>query len=222
MKYNFIYQGVKKMKKIISAVALTLCIVLSCCFAVACSENNNSYNENKFAELERVIEDLKNQIGKLENENNSLKDELEEIKNSKDNVFWTEKQEYSQNETMTVYYGNSAVFKIKVSDNSPRATLNKDCVTGQLLLTSLLTDINGGSLIKTSYLEYGENIASNDAPDGGGNYICYKNVEKALGATYRCTLTDDVINAKEVKLVICVPGTPFPMAYFKISNIFVD
>ena len=62
MKYKFIYQGVKKMKKIISAVALILCIALSCCFAVACSPDYG--NE---------IENLKNQIGELENSNNTLK-----------------------------------------------------------------------------------------------------------------------------------------------------
>ena len=211
------------MKKIISAVALTLCIVLSCCFAVACSENNNSYNENKFAELERVIEDLKNQIGKLENENNSLKDELEEIKNFKDNVFWTEKQEYSQNETMTVYYGNIAVFKIKIRENYPDTSSNLDFVNNDFGITSLITDIYAGDMVKTTYLEYDGKIAINGSSYDSSNStadICYKNVEKFIGASYDCVLSDDVINATDVKIVVCVPGTPFPMAYFKINNIF--
>lgn len=198
------------MKKIMSAVALTLCIVLSCCFVVACGENNNIDNEKKFAELERVIEDLKNQIG-----------ELEENKNS--NVFWTEKQEYSQNETMTVYYGNSAVFKIRVRDNYPNTALNIDFVNCNFGITSLVADIYAGDMVKTTYLEYDGKIAINGSSYDSSNstaYICYKNVENFIGASYDCVLSDDVINATDVKIVVCVPGTPFPMAYFKINNIF--
>ena len=212
------------MKKIISAVALILCIALSCCFAVACSENNNSYNENKFAELERVIEDLKNQIGELENENNSLKDELEEIKNFKDNVFWTEKQEYSQNETMTIYYGNIAVLKVKLSEYSPNTALNIDFVNCNFGITSLVADIYAGDMVKTTYLEYDGKIAINGSSYDSSNstaYICYRNVENFIGASYDCVLSDDVINATDVKIVVCVPGTPFPMAHFKITKITV-
>ncbi len=193
------------MKKIISAVALTLCIAFSCCFAVACGENNNIDNEKKFAELERLIEDLKNQIG-----------ELEENKNS--NVFWTEKQEYSQNETMTIYYGNSAVLKLKVRETFPYILADGRYIIGWFDITSLLTDIDMNLIAKTTYVEYDGKIAYN-----ANRYLetnmCQKGVENDIGANYPCTGLTEVLNAKEVKIVVCVPGTPFPLAHFKISKI---
>ncbi len=212
------------MKKIISAVALTLCIAFSCCFAVACSPDYGNEIENlknQIGELENSNNTLKNELEEVKNENNSLKDELEEIKNSKDNVFWTEKQEYSQNETMTIYYGNIAVLKIEIYEKFPNTTLETQSIGSYFSITSLQTDIDMGEIVKTSYIEYDEKIAYNKSSYNEIN-MCHKGIKEQIGAGYRCTLTDDVINAKEVKLVICVPGTPFPMAYFKISNIFVD
>ncbi len=215
------------MKKIISAVALILCIVLSCCFAVACSPDYGNEIENlknQIGELENSNNTLKNELEEVKNENNSLKDELEEIKNSKDNVFWTEKQEYSQNETMTVYYGNIAVLKVKLSEYSPNTALNIDFVNCNFGITSLVADIYAGDMVKTTYLEYDGKIAINGSSYDSSNstaYICYKNIENFIGASYDCVLSDDVINATDVKIVVCVPGTPFPMAHFKITKITV-
>lgn len=85
------------MKKLISVFVLAV-MVASVLLAVAgCSDNSGMQQNSDSSALLAEIEELKDRVEDLENKNN---------------VFWTDKAEYSEHETMTIYFKDTAVFNV--------------------------------------------------------------------------------------------------------------
>lgn len=216
------------MKKLLTAFVLILCSVIVCSVCGCGVDNTEHVEDLKIridtlesanGSLQNTLEDYKNRIELLESDNDSLQDKIESLESVKPNVFWTGKEEYAQNETMTVYYGNKAVFEMTLAIDYPYASDKAAYIFGGVEIKSLLTDISGASILRTSYLEYDSNIAMYGSRDID-EVICYKGVKVQNASRYACGVASNVKNSKDVKLWICVPGTPFPMAYFKITEIY--
>ena len=104
------------MKKLISVFVLAI-MAASVLLAVAgCSDNSALLAE---------IEELKDRVEDLENKNN---------------VFWTDKAEYAEDETMTVYFKNTAVFEVSLDFESLHGTAFWDTGSG--------TGVNGAVFYK--------------------------------------------------------------------------
>lgn len=238
------------MKKFLTSLALILCSVIVCSVCACGTDNTEQYEDlknridslesangslqdkidtlesdidslqDKIDALESANGSLQGKIDSLESANGSLQNKIDSLESAKPNVFWTDKEEYAQTETMTVYYGNRAVFEIKLRENDPWSETNAEYINGGFLIKSLMADIVGVSLVKTAYIVYDGKTAMNVSSYGGDSGIFRKDIESSIGGAYNCKL-NDVLNAKDVKFAICVPGTPFPMAYFKITKITV-
>ena len=185
------------MKKVISVFVLAI-MAVSMLFAVAgCSDNSALLAE---------IEELKDRVEDLENKNN---------------VFWTDKAEYAEDETMTVYFRNTAVYKIRLDFNTLPGTAfwitGNDVINYHLIITSLVVDQYAGFIIDTSYVTWGDgnflpNISSSNMT------ICHRGIETEAGGSLHSD--ENATNKQRYDFVICVPGTAFELARF--VNVSVD
>ena len=193
------------MKKVISVFVLAV-MVTSVLFAVAgCSGNSgmqqNSDNSALLAELEE------------------LKDRVEDIEN-KNNVFWTDKAEYAEDETMTVWFKDTAVFKIRLNfDTSHGYPIRMSRVYFNYFtyVTSLVSDITGQSVLGTSYVAC-ETVSSVPNQDWETVTICRKNEETSVNGNV--SVQDGMLEATSYDFVICVPGTAFELARFVDVSVY--
>ena len=146
------------MKKLISVFVLAM-MAVSMLFAVAgCSDNSALLAE---------IEGLKDRVEDLENKNN---------------VFWTDKAEYAETETMTVYFKDTAVFKIRISDSRKFLASGGAIINADIMIESQKSDYYAENILGESYIEW-----FNDAQESG---ICIR-------TSYGSDASDRVCYAKQ-------------------------
>ena len=178
------------MKKLLTVLALTLMTVIMAFTVAGCATDTSAIDN-----LTDKIDELTERIEELENENN---------------VFWTDKKEYSETETMTIYFGQTAVFKIRLDSDSRWS--GTEGINYHFYLTSFCSDILVDSIATATYLSWNSGTYM---PAWSSNAtIAKKNVEKQAGGYYK---GDGAAynNATSFDFVICVPGTPFELARFK-------
>lgn len=187
------------MKKLISVFVLAI-MAVSMLFAVAgCSDNSALLAE---------IEELKDRVEDLENKNN---------------VFWTDKAEYAEDETMTVYFKNTAVFEVSLDFESLHGTAFWDTgsgtgVNGAVFIKSLVADIYSDAIISTSYI-IGEEATYVRTSSPSDN-ILLKGVKETTANVYRSQTL--LSNDDSYDFVVCVPGTAFELARFVNVSIYIN
>ncbi|HIW03258.1 MAG TPA: hypothetical protein H9692_00855 [Firmicutes bacterium] len=198
------------MKKVISVFVLAV-MAASVLFAVAgCSGNSG---------MQAEIDTLKQSIEDLVSENGDLSERVEDLEN-KNNVFWTDKAEYDENETMTVYFKDTAVFKIRLNFDTSHGypiRMSKISFNYFTYVTSLVSDITGESVLGTSYVAC-ETVSSVPNPDWETVTICRKNEETSINGNV--DVQEGMLEATSYDFVICVPGTAFELARFVDVSVY--
>ena len=143
-----------------------------------------------------------------------LVNRIEDLEN-KNNVFWTDKAEYTETETMTVYFKDTAVYEIRLSFDTTSSGLafglaSNYVVNGSLYIKSLISDIFVESVIANSYMLWEDGIAFKKTSTN--QIVLYKGIEKNVGAVYESS--NDIASGTTYDFVICVPGTQFEIARF--------
>ena len=198
------------MKKVISVFVLAV-MATSVLFAVSgCSGNSG---------MQAEIDTLKQSIEDLVSENGDLSERVEDLEN-KNNVFWTDKAEYDENETMTVYFKDTAVFKIRLNFDTSHGypiRMSKISFNYFTYVTSLVSDITGESVLGTSYVAC-ETVSSVPNPDWETVTICRKNEETSINGNV--DVQEGMLEATSYDFVICVPGTAFELARFVDVSVY--
>ena len=180
----------KKAVITVMAVIMTLTAVLLASGCTGTTQNND--NETLRAE----IEDLKDRVEDLENKNN---------------VFWTDKAEYSEHETMTVYFKDTAVFSIVISSD-PALDGGVEYVNASFTITALSVDLYSLSIVPYCYLEWESGVCEfNDR--NPSNILCKKNAPTQCNFSFSGA-SDAITYGEKYSVVICVPGTKFELARF--------
>ena len=132
----------------------------------------------------------------------SLMDRVEDLEN-KNNVFWTDKTEYAETETMTVRLNFNTIFNTAFE-------MNNLYFNYFAYVTSLVSDINAVSVLGTSYITC-ETASCLSNPNDSVT-VCYKGKETSANGNFR--IQEGMQNAASYDFVICVPGTAFELARF--------
>ena len=179
------------MKKAIIAVMAVIMSLTAVCFAFGCTgTTQNNDNETLRAE----IEDLKDRV--------------------ENNVFWTDKAEYAETETMTVYFKDTAVLEVKLDFDTAFGTAfwvsGTYVINYYVIIKSLQSDIYAETITNTSYVawESGSALTYQSEYDT----ICYQNEAVATGGYVESEVA--VAHEGQYDFVICVPGTAFELARF--------
>ena len=184
------------MKKLISVFVLAI-MAVSMLFAVAgCSDNSALLAE---------LEDLKDRVEDLENKNN---------------VFWTDKAEYAEDETMTVWFKDQQIFNISIDSSDPFQAAGDRYINGRVIIENFVADVYADYVLGFSYIQW-----ENDYGDSGtcvrklydspSFVVCQKGQEVDCPLTFDATET--LANGESFDFVICIPGTPFELAHFNIT-----
>lgn len=191
------------MKKIVGTLVLVVMLVTVLCVSAGCSTGNS--------DQQAEIDALRQSIESLVSENSDLSDRVEDLEN-KNNVFWTDKAEYGEHETMTIYYNKKAVYRIRLNFINGFAfdTVDTDGMNGAIYATSLVCDMRSDAVISTSYVEWDTGIATRDVSNSP--FILRKNQEEPVYSIF--SSDDNVTLGNSYDFVICVPGTPFELARF--------
>ncbi len=207
------------MRKMLGIIAAIVAVMVMALPLAACGNSSAGKSEDdlkdiiaelidKNEELTNKVDDLTDKVDDLTAENGELTDKINAL-----NVFTTDKAEYNEHETMTVYFKNVPVLKIRISFNNLHSTgfwgtsFNFD-----VYLTSLCADIYDESIIGTAFVAW-DNGTLLRKP-ASNSYIIKQNEEKEAGG-YFVNTAEACANGTWFDLVICVPGTPFELARFK-------
>lgn len=175
---------------------------------------NDLSTENKT--LTDKVGDLTTDVNDLTIENGALKDRVEGL-----NIFTTDKAEYGEKETMTVYFKNQAVLKIRLRlDNLYGASLQwsgETTFNSSIYITSLFADIYVESILGTSYVVWEDGMFLRR--QNMNSSIADRNEEELFGGQYDGS-EEAYTNATWFDFVICVPGTPFELARFKNVSVY--
>ena len=165
-------------------------------------------------ELSDKISDLIADINDLTTENGELSDRIESL-----NVFWTDKAEYGERETMTVYFGNRPVLKIRIDFDNLRGTalFGEWALNNSLYITSLCADIYADSIVGTSFVDSDNGTFVRDP--SSSVRILTQNKETSITGSFDAT-KEAYAGATWFDIVICVPGTPFELARFKNVSVY--
>lgn len=167
---------------------------------------NDLSTENKT--LTDKVGDLTTDVNDLTIENGALKDRVEGL-----NIFTTDKAEYGEKETMTVYFNNKPVLKIRLGFDSLEGTpLFGAAINFSLYITSLCADIYDESIIGTMLIVC-DSGAFSRKPSSDISLIKQNKETNVVGSFIDAS--SDCAHATWFDLVICVPGTPFELARFK-------
>ena len=185
------------MKKLIATAMIAIVFVSVLCVFSGCGNEVPTYDDT---ELYYEIENLKDRIEDLENKNN---------------VFWTDKAEYGEHETMTVYFKDTAVFEVSLDFSSRYNTPFLDAgdhmtVNGMVFVKSLLADINAETIMSTAYLISDVTTCARLSYDG--ITLLNKDEKKCVIRQYKSTV--ELSENESYDFVICVPGTPVELARF--------
>ena len=129
---------------------------------------------------------------------------------SKLNMFWTDKAEYSESETVTVYFADKEVYTIRKTYGSYAAIIGY--INFGLEVTCLSVDLPLESIARYINLYWDDGVFVNMQTYSSD--ICKVNIKKTTDVEFRGT-NDAMTNKTYLNLVICVPGTAFPMATIK-------
>lgn len=140
----------------------------------------------------------------------SLMDRVEDLEN-KNNVFWTEKTEYAETETMTVYFKDAAVFSIFISSD-PALLGGAQFITTSFTITALSVDLYNLSIIPYCYLEWESGVCEFYDKDLYSR-LCKKGIPTQCNLAFRST-NDAIAYGEKYSVVMCVPGTKFELARF--------
>lgn len=190
------------MKKVVGAFVLTVVLVAVLCVSTGCSmSGNNTQQSYDDSALLAEIENLKDRVDELE---------------SKNNVFWTDKAEYAENETMTIYLKNEAICSIRLnSETGSFGTVNDDGLNGRVYVTSFIDNMRSDTMIAASYVLWENGMATRDVSTSP--FILNKNEESVVPGIF--SSKEDVRVGDNYSYVICLPGTLFELARF--TNITV-
>ena len=192
------------MKKVISVFVLTVMVVSVLLAVAGCSGNSGMQQNSDNSALLAEIEELKDRVEDLENKNN---------------VFWTDKAEYAEDETMTIYFKNIAIVRIRLNMINDGAAfwISGKVINANIYVTSLVRDIYADSVLATSYLEWDNGVCMRN--ESVSPEICRQNIEVSTGGNYAAS---DAIanNVVCFDFIICVPGTAFEIARF--ANVRVN
>lgn len=193
------------MKKTLGILAVAFAAIVMTVTMIGCSDT--SALQSDIDRLTDIVADLTDTVADLTEDNENLTDKVNSL-----NVFTSDKAEYSEHETMTVYFGNQPVLKIRLSfDNADGTPLWGRSFNFTVYITSLCTDIYDESIISTASLVWNQGSCVRKP---ASSYIIKQNVEKKAGGYF--TETDEAYEKGTwFDLVICVPGTPFELARFK-------
>ncbi len=193
----------KKALKILAIIATVMVTVLP---LAACGDSSKTQSELDL--LKETIEELTDRLDDLTAENGELTDKIEAL-----NVFTSDKAEYGVRETMTVYFKNIPVLKIKLRfDTLGGTALSGGSFACTMTITSLCADIYAESILSTMFLVWdnGSCLRKNAT----STTVLKKNEETLTGGYFADT-QDAYANGTKFDVAICVPGTPFELARFK-------
>lgn len=155
----------------------------------------------------------------------SANDPVEQDPPVKHEGYWTDKAEYLQNETTTVHFDEDDVFSIAfatdtdIEDRNPYTLFNdKTGVTVELKITSHLDDMNSMAILLYAYFTDGVNVFKHRNPSSAG-VECLRGVPQNAAATYKKTDTNFDFT-RNIKFVICIPGTQVPLASFTNIRVY--
>ncbi len=219
----------KKALKILAIIATVMVTVLP---LAACGDSSKTQSELDL--LKETIEELTDRLDDLTTENGELNDRLDDLTTENGelndrlddlttengeltdkinglNVFTSDKAEYAQTETMTVFFKNIPVLKIRMSFDTACGTplWSFNC---SLYITSLCADIYAESILGSMLLAW-DNGTCVKKPDTSSSVLT-QNVETKEIVNFIHT-GDAYDNGTKFDIVICVPGTPFELARFK-------
>lgn len=200
----------KKALKILAIIATVMVTVLP---LAACGDSSKTQSELDL--LKETIEELTDRLDDLTTENGELTDKNEELSDRIDalNVFTSDKAEYGERETMTVYFKNIPVLKIELRFDTVCGTpLWGAAFNCAMFITSLCADIYAESILSTMSLVWdnGSCLRRNATSTN----VLKKNNKTPTGGFFANT-QDAYDNGTKFDVVICVPGTPFELARFK-------
>ncbi len=201
------------MRKMLKVLAAIFAAVVMAIPMVACGDSSKTQSELDL--LKETIEELTDRLDDLTTENGELTDKNEELSDRIDalNVFTTDKAEYNERETMTVYFKNVPVLKIRLRfdtvDGTPLYSSSFSCA---MYMTSLCSDIYFESILSTMLLVWDNGVCVRQNPTSTS--LLTKNEETKVGGYFADT-DDAYTNGTWFDIVICVPGTPFELARFK-------
>ncbi len=200
------------MKRMLGIIAAIVAVMVMALPLAACGNSSVSNSEvdlkDIIAELIDKNEELTNKVDDLTAENGELTDKINAL-----NVFTTDKAEYNERETITIYYKKKPFLKIRINFDSTFGTAlyGLDLGVG-FYITSLYSAIYAESITNTVFIEW-------------NNGICISELSSDLSImelNKECRSGADFIGTKKAydeatwfDLVICVPGTPFELARFK-------
>ncbi len=206
----------KKALKILAIIATVMVTVLP---LAACGDSSKTQSELDL--LKETIEELTDRLDDLTAENGELNDRLDDLTTENGeltdkinglNVFTSDKAEYEEHETMTVYFKNVPVLKIRIAFTNIYGTaVWSGAFNFSVFITALCADIYDESIIGTAFIAWdnGYCLRGSATPD-----LIKRNVETKASGYF-----DDTVDAYKTgtwfDLVICVPGTPFELARFK-------
>ena len=172
---------------------------------------NDLTSENKT--LTDKVGDLTTDVNDLTIENGALKDRVEGL-----NVFTTDKAEYGEHETMTVYFKNQPVLKIRISfENINGTALWGNTFNCRLYITSLCASIYDELIVGTTFIAWDRGTCARKQFSNVN--IIKQNEETGVGGYFTDT-EEAYAEATWFDLVICVPGTPFELARFKNVSVY--
>ncbi len=194
------------MKKTLGILMAAVMIIVMAISMVGCG---TSQMQSEIDGLKDLVADLTDKVDDLTKDNEDLTDKITSF-----NVFTADKAEYEEHETMTVYFKNQPVLKIRINfDNIFKTALFGGSVMNHIIsITSLCADMYAETIVGTSFVV--SNSGTCVRRSSAGNQILKHNIEVAVPGQFACT-DEAYNNSTWFDLVICVPGTPFELARFK-------
>ena len=150
---------------------------------------------------------MTDRLDDLTAENGELTDKINGL-----NVFTSDKAEYEEHETMTIFFKNVPVLKLRIDFTNIYGTaVWSGSFNFSVFITALCADIYDESIIGTAFIAWdnGYCLRGSATPD-----LIKRNVETMAGGYFVDTV-DAYKTGTWFDLVICVPGTPFELARFK-------
>ena len=214
--------------KVVKRFAVLIIAIFLAMTIAGCANNSDmqkSINDmqKSINDLEKSNSDLKKSIGDLEKANSDLKKELDKLqKNGPNpstlNVFWTDKYEYAEYETITVYFRDIALYSIKKHFHN-FVTGGGGAAWISVIITCLyFPSMTVSSVLDNICLRWDEGVCYN-SDTYSASEICYKNIGKEAGTEFN-QFNAVYAAATFFDLIICVPGTYFPLAVIK--NITIE
>ena len=200
------------MKKFIKSIVLIMMSVVMLLSFTACAGTSA---------LKKEIEELKQQISELQETGIGDKGPTGDKGPVGDpaelNVFWTDKYEYTEDETVTVHYRDMALYSVKKrSHDYGTGGSGGIALVGIRVMCLYLPSISISSVLQNICLRWDEGLIYNNLTYSG---TCYQNIAKDDGVMFS-PFNTVYASATFFDLIICVPGTYFPLAVIK--NITIE